>query len=287
MMKWYIIVPAFLIMLIIYMFIQAQSFRIRYNTISSKAGIRFLHMTDIHISLLFVSSKRIKKAMEKTKPDYILLGGDFLDKPKDLKKLVKWINGINFNVPVYAVLGNHEHRCFRKYPEFRSVFLKALQELGIKVLDNEVIILHGSIKQSHADKASAAGKTNAADKNGTVALLGIRDLKAGSLIDRHMILDLKERYKCVVAFTHSPDIALYIPENSVDVLIAGHLHGGQIWLPFNLEYLLLRKDKVSKMGYCKDFATIRNNRVYISRGLGTVMIPFRFFSVPEITVFDV
>jgi len=274
MIKWYIIVPVLLIILFLYMFIQAQSFKIRYHTIASKTGIRFLHMTDIHIALLFVSAKRIRKAIEKTKPDYILFSGDFLDKPKDLKKLVKWLNDINFKVPAYAVLGNHEHRCFKEYPYFRSVFLSAMQQLGIRVLDNEVIVLQKNKEKSLQDKKDA------------IALVGIRDCKAGGLIDNRIISSLKDQYKCVVAFSHNPDIALHIPENSVDILIVGHLHGGQIWLPFNLEYLLLRKDNISKMGYSKDFATIRNNRIYISRGLGTVLIPFRFLSVPEITVFN-
>jgi predicted MPP superfamily phosphohydrolase len=279
--KWYIFVPVLLIVLVIYMFIQAQAFKIRYHAISAKTGLRFLHMTDIHISLLFVSARRIRKAIEKTKPDYILFSGDFLEKPKDLKKLVKWLKDINFKVPAYAVPGNHEHRCFRKHPEFRGIFLKAMQELGIKILDNDAVILKKNKRQSLADE------TNTTDKSGAIALIGIRDYQSGDIIDNQIISGLKDQYKSVVAFTHSPDIALHIPENSVDILIAGHLHGGQIWLPFNLEYLLLRKDKVSKMGYYKDFATIRNNRVYISRGLGTVLIPFRFLSIPEITVFDV
>lgn len=275
MIKWYIAFPIVLLLLVAYMFIQAQSFKIRHFSMPTKVGIRFFHMTDIHISLLFISSNRIKKTIEKSKPDYVLFSGDFLERPSDLKKLINWLKNLNIKVPAYAVLGNHEHRCFRHYPSFKDVFFKAMQDLNIAILNNDVVILRGNDEQHFSDKTDS------------VALIGIRDCKCGNLINNKVLSDLKGQYKGVVAFSHNPDISLYIPENSVDLLIVGHLHGGQIWLPFNLEYLLLRKDHVSKMGHYKGFSVIRKNSVYISRGLGTVLFPFRFLSIPEVTIFDV
>ncbi|MDD4297566.1 MAG: metallophosphoesterase [Ruminiclostridium sp.] len=329
-MKWYIIAPATLLVILIYMFLQALSFKIRFFTLPSKANIRFFHLTDVHIRRLFISAKRIKKAIEKTNPDYILISGDLLEKPEDLNKLEKWLKNINIKIPVYAVLGNHEHKCFREHPSFKNKFSGVMKELNIKVLNNDVVILNkknglnptdngglnsldnNSLKTSDKNglnlsynnglksldkngqnlsynnglKSSGKNGQKPLDKNNSVALIGIRDCKAGNLIDNQILLDLRKQYECVIAFSHSPDISLLIPENTVDILIVGHLHGGQIWLPFNLEYLILRKDNLSKMGYYKGFATIRGNRIYISRGLGTVLFPFRFLSIPEVTVFD-
>jgi predicted MPP superfamily phosphohydrolase len=105
-------------------------------------------------------------------------------------------------------------------------------------------------------------------------------------VNNRLFQGLRQQSRCVLAISHNPDIVLHIPEDSVDLLIAGHFHGGQMWMPFKLEYLLLRKDKVSRMGHIKGFSVIRRNRIYISRGLGTVLFPLRFFSVPEVTVFD-
>jgi hypothetical protein len=289
-MKWYIIAPATLLVILIYMFLQALSFKIRFFTLPSKANIRFFHLTDVHIRRLFISAKRIKKAIEKTNPDYILFSGDLLEKPEDLNKLEKWLKNINIKVPVYAVLGNHEHKCFREHPSFKNEFLGVMKELNIEVLNNDVVILkdnNGLIStDKNGIKSLDKNDLKPLDKNGSMALIGIRDCKAGNLIDNRILLDLRKQYECVIAFSHSPDISLLIPENTVDILIVGHLHGGQIWLPFNLEYLILRKDNLSKMGYYKGFATIRGNRIYISRGLGTVLFPFRFLSIPEVTVFD-
>ncbi|HEY8500368.1 MAG TPA: metallophosphoesterase [Clostridia bacterium] len=257
------------ILLIAYMFIQALSYKTRYYELSGGTEFRFLHITDIHIGLLFVSASRVKTTIEKTKPDFILMSGDFLDYPKHTKKLEKWLKGIDTGIRTYAVLGNHDHQCFKEHPSFKNEFMQLMKRLNIKVLVNETVVLKN---KNNSDAA---------------AIVGLDDCKSGVMFNKHIFEGLKDRYKFVLAFSHNPDAALHIPEGSVGLFIAGHFHGGQIWLPFNLEYLLLRKDKVCRMGHIKGFASIKNNSVYISRGLGTVLVPFRFFSVPEITVFDI
>lgn len=273
-MSWYELALLLILFVFVYMYVQAGIFKKRVYRLSKKAGFRFLHLTDIHIGLLHISSNRIKKIVDDTNPDYVLISGDFLDKPRDLGRLVKWLEGLHIKVPVYAVLGNHEHGCFKHHPAFREVFLSTMKKLNIKVLVNETVLLQKkSVKVGVPDR--------------TVALVGMDDWKTGTPVNHKIFDGLREKSSCVLCISHNPDIALNIPENSVDLLITGHFHGGQMWLPFNLEYLLLRKEKVCRMGYIKGFATIRKNRVYISRGLGTVLFPFRFFSIPEVTIFDI
>lgn len=268
-MKYLIAFVVFIILLLAYMFIQALSYKTRHYELSGGTEFRFLHITDIHIGLLFISPSRIKKTIEKTKPDFILISGDFLDHRKHIKKLEKWLKGIECGIPTYAVLGNHDHLCFQKDTNFKNEFMQLMKHLNIRILVNEIVVLKNR------------------NNSFAVALVGLDDCKSGVLFNEQIFEGLKEKYKFVLAFSHNPDAALRIPEGSISLFIAGHFHGGQIWLPFNLEYLLLRKDKVSRMGHIKGFTSIRNNRVYISRGLGTVLIPFRFFSVPEVTVFDI
>jgi|LFRM01.2.fsa_nt_gb predicted MPP superfamily phosphohydrolase len=268
-MKYLIAFAALVILLLAYMFIQAMSYKTRHYELSGGAEFRFLHITDIHIGLLFISSSRIKNTIEETKPDFILISGDFLDRPKHIKKLEKWLKGIECGIPTYAVLGNHDHQCFKKYPNFKNEFMQLMKRLNIQILVNETVVLN--------DRNNSAA----------LALVGLDDCKSGVLFDKQIFEGLKNRYKFVLAFSHNPDAVLHVPEGSVSLFIAGHFHGGQIWLPFKLEYMLLRKDKVSRMGHIKGLTYIRNNRVYISRGLGTVLVPFRFFSVPEVTVFNI
>jgi hypothetical protein len=274
-MKWYTVIAGLLLLALIYMYVQALIYKTRYYSLPTGTGLRFLHMTDIHIGLLHISARRIQKTIQNAKPDYILISGDLLETPRDLKKLVRWFDALHLQMPVFCTLGNHDHSCMKHNPSFRREFISAMEKLNIRVLTNEVVRLKGKKEQT------ADGVDN------IVMLAGLDDIKTGVPVDNRLFHGLRDQSCCILALSHNPDIVLHIPEGSVDLLITGHFHGGQMWMPFKLEYLLLRKDKVSRMGHIKGFSVIRNNRIYISRGLGTVLFPFRFFSVPEVTIFDI
>ncbi len=274
MQKLFIIVPALLLLLIIYMFIQAAAYKVRYHNLEYGAGLRILHITDIHIDLLNISSARMKRTIISANPDFILIGGDLLDKPKDLERFAKWFSEMDIKVPVFAVFGNHEHTAFKRYPQLKKHFTDTMKELDIRFLTNEVVFLQGK-------------QENDTDEPKKVALIGLDDIKTGVPVDNNIFDGLKDKCDCIISFSHNPDISLHISEDSVDLLLLGHFHGGQIWMPFKLEYLLLRKDKLCQMGHISGFSTIRKNLIYISRGLGTVIVPFRFLSIPEVTVIDI
>lgn len=274
MLKWYIIASLLFALVFIYMSLQAAIYKTRYYNLKYGGGLRFLHLTDIHINLLLISSARLKRTIEKYNPDYILISGDLIEKPNNLEKFVKWFKELDIKVPVFAVYGNHEYRCFKQDPSFKAEFDNTMKQLDVRLLINQLIFLQGK-------------KTDCSGTAKKIALVGIDDIKAGQPVNNEMFTCLRNQSDIIIAFSHNPDVSLHIAENSVDLLLTGHFHGGQIWMPFKLEYLLLRKEQLSRMGYIKGFATIRKNQIYISRGLGTVLIPFRFFSVPEVTVIDI
>ena len=58
-------------------------------------------------------------------------------------------------------------------------------------------------------------------------------------------------------------------------------------MPFHLEYRILRNETTCRMGYRKGLNIINDIPVYISRGLGNVLIPFRLGSRPEVTFIDI
>ena len=68
MLKWYIIVPFSLLMLFIYMFVQAAIYKTRFYNLNYGIGLRILHLTDIHINLLLISSARLKEPYQNQTP---------------------------------------------------------------------------------------------------------------------------------------------------------------------------------------------------------------------------
>jgi uncharacterized protein len=87
----------------------------------------------------------------------------------------------------------------------------------------------------------------------------------------------------VILLCHGPDYAdnlLKLPAGqAVALMLSGHTHGGQICLPFIGPLVLPRFGQK----YVKGWFQLGNLQLHVSRGLGTVGVPFRFNCPPEIT----
>jgi predicted MPP superfamily phosphohydrolase len=88
----------------------------------------------------------------------------------------------------------------------------------------------------------------------------------------------------IVLLGHEPDFADAIASQnySVDLMLAGHTHGGQVRLPFMPAILL------PAMGekYVEDLHKVGTSemQIYVNRGLGCMHLPFRFNCPPELTL---
>jgi predicted MPP superfamily phosphohydrolase len=81
-----------------------------------------------------------------------------------------------------------------------------------------------------------------------------------------------------ILLCHFPDVVDRIPAGSFDLVLAGHLHGGQICLPFPGGKL-----RLSSIGppYPEGVFRLGTTTLVVSRGVGTTFVPFRFFSRPQ------
>jgi predicted MPP superfamily phosphohydrolase len=89
----------------------------------------------------------------------------------------------------------------------------------------------------------------------------------------------------VLLMCHAPDYAdnvLAHPRGAlVDLMLAGHSHGGQVRLP--IVGALHRVDGGRK--YVQGLFRLGHMQLYVNRGIGTVGLPFRLNCPPEITLF--
>lgn len=86
-----------------------------------------------------------------------------------------------------------------------------------------------------------------------------------------------------ILLAHEPDYADVVKDFPVDVQLSGHSHGGQVQLPF-VGYIYTPS---LAQKYVEGSYTIGNNslQLYVSRGLGTTRLPYRFLCKPEITMY--
>ena len=69
----------------------------------------------------------------------------------------------------------------------------------------------------------------------------------------------------------------------MDLILAGHVHGGQVRVPFF--GALICPSKFGTKFSCGDFNET-NNRMIVTRGLGTSLLNVRFCDIPEIVVIE-
>ena len=86
-----------------------------------------------------------------------------------------------------------------------------------------------------------------------------------------------------ILLTHSPDIFPDIRQKNINLILAGHLHGGQIRIPFIGAIIV-----PSKYGnkYSKGLIIDNHKKMIVTKGIGTSILPVRFNCKPDFIVID-
>lgn len=214
---------------------------------------KIVFASDFHISKHDRNRlKRAVKLINNQNPELVLLGGDFI-KGHDGKntlpieeqaEILKQIKA-----PVISILGNHEGWYGKEK------VTHALENVGITVLSNSNINIDG------------------------LYIAGLDDLQTG-------FPDIEKALKGTksprILLTHTPDIYYDVKED-VNLILAGHLHGGQIYIPF-VGAPIVPSAYGSK--FAERVVKETQNTIIITKGIGTSILPIRFCSVPEIVVIN-
>ena len=232
-----------------------------------KPDLRIFFFSDIHAEWCPVTSKRIcnaiRRANEAAPLDAVIFGGDLITYPHNAARGYKYLNSISsccreLGIPFYGISGNHDTR-LPDAPE-RSGFIS---------LDNRTLTL---VSVTSGRGAILAGLPDS------------ETLKRGN-----PKMPATDGTDPVILVVHDPDTLINLAsDDRPDFMLSGHLHGGQMKFPFRIEFRILRKkDKVPNMGAVQGVFNIDGTTVFISRGLGCGLMPFRFLSVPEATVVEI
>jgi predicted MPP superfamily phosphohydrolase len=241
-------------------FIETNEFFMGKSTLDN-TDIKVVQVSDLHIKTLNAQLIRLTKKLNEIQPDLILLTGDAIDDPKKLPVLNEFLKLINAGVKKVAILGNWEY--------WGSVDLKKLADL---YLDNNCDLLVNKTSQ-YSFRQKNISITGVDDYVGGQADidLALKDFKKS---DYHIILNHCPEYSDIIQEKISKDIP-------VDVILSGHTHGGQI----NLFGLVPFKPQGSGK-YLKGWYKDSGMNFYVSKGVGTSILPIRFMARSEVAVFN-
>ena len=220
------------------------------------AGLRILHLSDLHLGAFSQNARTLRKALdwpETRDVDLLVLTGDLLSRRRGEPALEAALERVRPRYGTYAVLGNHEVDESRD-PFSEHVSLELLEDGAAVLLDNEARSLE--IRGARVQIVGCSPSR--------------RELPPVELADRDA--DLR------VLLTHFPDSFDYLPDGAFELVLAGHMHGGQICLPLpgGRRRLLNIFDP-----YLDGLYVRGSTRLYITPGVGTTLVPFRFFARPE------
>jgi uncharacterized protein len=223
------------------------------------AGLRIAHLSDFHLGLPGRGRTAVHRAVawvEERAPDLTLLSGDLLTRASAEEDL----RGLVARLPrCYAILGNHDLAISRD-PFSQRTFLQELPPATLLFDEGVTIDLRGRrVYIAGADPRSVWVKSRRQPRDLAVS----RD-----------DADLR------ILILHYPDVIDDVPAGAFDLVVAGHMHDGQICLPYPGGKLRLAHPSAR---YTHGIYRRPGGVLHVSAGLGTTFVPFRFFARPEAT----
>jgi len=218
-------------------------------------GLRIVHLSDFHLGVPSPGVRAVARSVEWTverKPDLVCITGDLLTHPRGeprLRELVELLPQ-----PVFAVLGNHDYAVARD-PMARASQLRELEPARLLLDEGELLSLRG-----HSVWIAGADPKRSFQRRDPNTLSQDADLR--------------------ILLNHFPRTFDRLERDRFDLVLAGHMHDGQITIPYPGGKLLLAHPTAR---YAAGVYRREGSVMHVSPGLGTTFVPFRFAARPEAT----
>ncbi|MGZ4335643.1 MAG: metallophosphoesterase [Gaiellaceae bacterium] len=217
-------------------------------------GLRIAHLSDFHLGVPSRGVRAVERAVvwvAERQPDLVCVTGDLLSRPHAEQQLLALLAKLPHP---YVVLGNHDYAISRD-PFSRPVELGRLEH-GTMLLDSSVTV---------------------EERGKRVELAGVDPL---TWLEKRSSAFGEPAADLRILLCHFPNALDTVPAGRWDLILAGHLHAGQIVLPYGFGKLLLAHPRAR---YAEGLFEREGTVMHVSPGLGTTFVPFRFFARPEAT----
>lgn len=272
---WFSVVLAVVFGLILWIFwgntaLELSTYTIRSDSLPAGFdGFRIAQISDLHNAEIGKDNEKLLAMLRDAEPDIIAITGDLIDsRHTNVEVALKFIQEAVKIAPCYYITGNHEAR-IPKYSELKT----GMETAGVTILrDTQTQIRMG---------------------NEAITLIGLNDpsFQTGYLFgDSATVTDTKliQLHTADDGFTlllsHRPELFDTYVKNSIDLVLTGHAHGGQVRLPFVGGLLAPHQGLFPE--YDSGLHTAERTNMIISRGIGNSLFPFRVNNRPEVVLIE-
>jgi len=219
-------------------------------------GLRIAHLSDFHLGFPSRGTSAVERAVEwveARQPDLTLISGDLLSRRSGEARL----RALLARLPrCFAVLGNHDFAVTRD-PFSHPAEVVDLEPATLLSDDSRTVELRGRRVQivgvdPRSYRRRLARPERLADPDADLRIL----------------------------LCHFPSVVDRLPEGVFDLVLSGHLHAGQICLPWPGGRLRLAHIRWT---YIRGLYGRPAGMLHLSAWLGTTFVPFRFLARPEAT----
>lgn len=207
---------------------------------------RFVHFTDLHFKGDANYLRSVIAKINALQPDFVCFTGDIIEQEKHLAEALKILQEIK--TPLYGIPGNHDHWSGVDFAPIAVAF----QATGGAWLENRQVLT----------------------KDGRVNLMGLDSWPTTI----QPMPDTKN-----ILLVHYPKWVEKIRMTGINLILAGHSHGGQVRIPFYGAVMT----PYDTGRYEKGLFQTPAGPLYVNPGIGTFFIPIRFNCRPELTLFEI
>ncbi len=241
------------------------------------SGLRIAHISDLHVVRHRRRHQRIVREAAAARPDLVMFTGDYMNWSGHeavtlavLKQICEGIEQIHRSrLGMFGVFGNHDSPSLRR----------AARSLPVQWLDNDGRRVEGlPLEIWGAD-------THYVNRFTDGVALARRMAQRNGHVPRPMMCDLGNAYRdhpVRLLMCHMPTFLPTAADLEMDLMFAGHTHGGQCRLP-GKRALVNSSDL--PLHLTSGILRHRHTLCVVSRGLGEVLLPLRVFCRVHLPVY--
>jgi len=221
-------------------------------------SVRIAQVTDLHMARMGSLHERLLAMLHDAGPDIVVLTGDMIERAAARGSLDDFLRELP-DLPTFSILGNWEYWSGLAVDGYRRLF----DNHSIDLLVNRSVTVNVG--------------------GGTLRITGLDDLVAGHPDPEAAVVEAEPcRNHLLLAHCPASREACPLPAaHTPSLILSGHTHGGQI-APFGWAIVRPWGSGPYVAGWYREGGP----SMYVSRGIGTSLMPVRIGATPELSVFD-